>query len=273
MVAIDTRRIALLCIGLSLIGMFAGCNPRELTVSGTDRVYVPSPKEVAEQEGKKVTEAKAEPQGTKAEPPATSARKGTETAPPPSAREEEKGPAATSGTPLEEVRVAEPPIETPRVPQPPEQPPGGPSSGSSGSPAAPLVAQAGPSSEGGSPGTSASEGGAGSSGTPLEDVFFDYDRFLIRNDAKPILQANATVLKSEAKLKVLIEGHTDERGTSEYNLVLGEKRARAARQYLQDLGVEASRVEITSLGKEKPFCSEHNPTCWQKNRRAHFVVQ
>jgi len=112
-----------------------------------------------------------------------------------------------------------------------------------------------------------------SSSVPLEDVFFDYDRYLIRGDAKSVLQANARILRSNEKLRVLIEGHCDEHGTSEYNLVLGEKRARAAKQYLQDLGVEASRVEITSLGKERPFCTEHNPTCWQKNRRAHFVAQ
>jgi len=137
-------------------------------------------------------------------------------------------------------------------------------------PAAPLVAQAGSGDDVGSSAAPALAGGA--SGPPLEDVLFDYDRFLIRQDAKAILQANAATLR-ESKRKVLIEGHTDERGTSEYNLVLGEKRARAARQYLQDLGIEASRMEITSLGKEKPFCTEHIPTCWQKNRRAHFSMQ
>jgi peptidoglycan-associated lipoprotein len=72
---------------------------------------------------------------------------------------------------------------------------------------------------------------------------------------------------------ILIEGHCDERGTSEYNLVLGEKRARAAMQYLQDLGVAASRLQIVSFGKEKPFCRVHTVDCWQENRRAHLVRQ
>ena len=121
-------------------------------------------------------------------------------------------------------------------------------------------------------GSEAAGEGVGSK-VSLEDVFFDYDRFTLRSDAKPALEANAASLKSDLKLKILIEGHCDERGTGEYNLVLGEKRARAARQYLQDLGIETSRVQITSLGKERPFCTEHNPACWQKNRRAHFVTQ
>jgi peptidoglycan-associated lipoprotein len=107
----------------------------------------------------------------------------------------------------------------------------------------------------------------------LQDVYFDYDRFVIRDDGKSVLEANAASLKADGNRKILIEGHCDERGTSDYNLVLGERRARAAKQYLQDLGVDGSRMQITSLGKEKPFCTEHNPTCWQSNRRVHFVVQ
>jgi peptidoglycan-associated lipoprotein len=106
----------------------------------------------------------------------------------------------------------------------------------------------------------------------LDDVFFDYDRFAIRGDAKTVLEANAVTLKAESGKKILIEGHCDERGTVEYNLVLGEKRARAARQYLEDLGIASSRIQITSYGKEKPFCTEHKSDCWQMNRRAHFVL-
>jgi peptidoglycan-associated lipoprotein len=71
----------------------------------------------------------------------------------------------------------------------------------------------------------------------------------------------------------LIEGHCDERGTLAYNLVLGEKRAKATKRYLEDLGIPASRLITTSYGKEKPFCKDHNEGCWSKNRRAHFVVQ
>jgi peptidoglycan-associated lipoprotein len=105
----------------------------------------------------------------------------------------------------------------------------------------------------------------------LSDVFFDFDRFTIRGDARAPLEANAGVLKAQSENKILIEGHCDERGTSAYNLVLGERRAQAARQYLQDLGVPSSQLQITSYGKERPFCTDHSEACWQSNRRAHFT--
>jgi len=104
----------------------------------------------------------------------------------------------------------------------------------------------------------------------LSDIFFDFDRFVIRNDAQSVLEANASVLKSQSGEKILLEGHCDERGTSAYNLVLGERRAQAAAQYLRDLGVPSSQIQITSYGKERPFCTEHSEACWQSNRRAHF---
>ena len=105
----------------------------------------------------------------------------------------------------------------------------------------------------------------------LSDIFFDFDRFVIRNDAQSVLEANAGVLKSQSGEKILLEGHCDERGTSAYNLVLGERRAQAAAQYLRDLGVPSSQIQITSYGKERPFCAEHSEACWQSNRRAHFT--
>jgi peptidoglycan-associated lipoprotein len=104
----------------------------------------------------------------------------------------------------------------------------------------------------------------------LSDIFFDFDRFVIRNDAQSVLEANAAVLKSQSSENILLEGHCDERGTSAYNLVLGERRAQAAAQYLRDLGVPSSQIQITSYGKERPFCTEHSEACWQSNRRAHF---
>jgi peptidoglycan-associated lipoprotein len=106
----------------------------------------------------------------------------------------------------------------------------------------------------------------------LADVFFDYDRHTIRDDAKAALEANARLLKAEQGWRLVVEGHCDERGTLEYNLVLGERRAKAVQEHLADLGVPASQVQVISYGKERPFCSEHNQDCWQKNRRAHFVV-
>ncbi len=104
----------------------------------------------------------------------------------------------------------------------------------------------------------------------LSDVFFDFDRFTVRSDAQSVLDADAGVLKLQPDQQIVIEGHCDERGTSAYNLVLGERRARSVQNYLQVLGVPASQIRITSYGKERPFCTEHSEECWQSNRRAHF---
>ncbi len=104
----------------------------------------------------------------------------------------------------------------------------------------------------------------------LSDIFFDFDRFVIRDDARSGLEANAGVLKSQSGEKILIEGHCDERGTSAYNLVLGEQRAQATAGYLRNLGVPSAQIQITSYGKERPFCTEHSEACWQSNRRTHF---
>jgi peptidoglycan-associated lipoprotein len=105
----------------------------------------------------------------------------------------------------------------------------------------------------------------------LSDIFFDFDRFVIRDDARSGLEADAGLLKSQSGVKILIEGHCDERGTNAYNLVLGERRAQATAQYLRDLGVPSSQMQITSYGKERPVCAEHSEACWQSNRRAHFT--
>lgn len=104
----------------------------------------------------------------------------------------------------------------------------------------------------------------------LSDVYFDFDQYAIRDEARSGLEVNAGLLKSQAGQDILIEGHCDERGTSAYNLVLGERRAQAAKRYLEELGVVPSHIRITSYGKERPFCREHSEACWQSNRRAHF---
>jgi peptidoglycan-associated lipoprotein len=142
-------------------------------------------------------------------------------------------PLPTVTTPIEEARTAEQP-----VPVPPE-------------PAASAPAQPTP---------------------ELSDIFFDFDQYAIRSDARPRLKANAAILKAYPFQNVVIEGHCDERGTSAYNLVLGERRAGAASRHLQALGVPASRIQTTSYGKERPFCMEHTEVCRQSNRRAHFRV-
>jgi peptidoglycan-associated lipoprotein len=107
----------------------------------------------------------------------------------------------------------------------------------------------------------------------LADVFFDYDQYAIRRDAQTILGANADWIKNRPGKAVVIEGHCDERGTQAYNLVLGDKRARSVKRYLEDLGVSASRLKTTSYGEIRPFCKERDESCYQQNRRAHFVVQ
>jgi peptidoglycan-associated lipoprotein len=107
----------------------------------------------------------------------------------------------------------------------------------------------------------------------LRDVFFDFDKYDIRPEDAKTLDTNANWLKSNPNQLVLIEGHCDERGTNEYNLALGERRAKAAMNYLVSQGVQASRITIISYGEERPTCSERNEACWAKNRRAHFLVK
>jgi len=106
----------------------------------------------------------------------------------------------------------------------------------------------------------------------LKDAYFDYDQSDLRDDARSALSGNAEWLKRFPSIQVLIEGHCDERGTSAYNLALGDRRANAARDYLDSLGVAASRIRTVSYGKERPSCTEASEDCYQQNRRAHFVI-
>jgi peptidoglycan-associated lipoprotein len=105
----------------------------------------------------------------------------------------------------------------------------------------------------------------------VQDAYFDYDKADIRPDARAALSKTADFLKNNPRFKVTIEGHCDERGSTEYNLGLGDRRASAVKQYIVSLGVSADRVNTVSFGKEKPFCMESNEACWQQNRRGHFV--
>jgi len=106
----------------------------------------------------------------------------------------------------------------------------------------------------------------------LQDIHFDFDRYNIRDDAKVILEENAAWLKKNPGVKIQIEGHCDERGTTEYNLALGDRRAKSTRDYLVSLGIDPGRVLTISFGEEKPQCTEKTEDCWQKNRRSHFVI-
>ena len=107
----------------------------------------------------------------------------------------------------------------------------------------------------------------------LKDVHFEFDKYDIRPAEARILEENARWLKSNAGYLVLIEGHADERGTNEYNLALGERRARATMNYLVSQGVQSGRFTILSYGEERSLCKEHTEECWAKNRRAHFLVK
>jgi peptidoglycan-associated lipoprotein len=107
----------------------------------------------------------------------------------------------------------------------------------------------------------------------LRDVYFDFDRYEIRTADKGTLDENARWLKTNQSALLLIEGHADERGTNEYNLALGERRAKATRDYLVSVGIEAGRITVISYGEERPICSDKNEACWTKNRRAHFLVK
>jgi peptidoglycan-associated lipoprotein len=109
-------------------------------------------------------------------------------------------------------------------------------------------------------------------GGPLADVHFDYDRYDLGDQERATLQQNANWLKQNPAAKVEIEGHCDDRGTVEYNLALGAKRAKAVKDYLVTLGIPSDRLSTISYGEELPLCHEENESCWQKNRRAHSVV-
>lgn len=107
---------------------------------------------------------------------------------------------------------------------------------------------------------------------PIKMIHFDFDKFNIREDAKPVLEINAQWLKKWKTVKILIEGHCDERGTEEYNLSLGEKRAKSTFDYLMSLGISPERLKTISYGKSQPLDQASNEIAWQKNRRAQFTI-
>jgi len=160
--------------------------------------------------------------------------------------------AATSPAPAAPAQPAPRTAETPvtRTPAPAE------------TPVQPAPAAAAPAAAAAVPGPS-----------PLKDVFFDFDKSNIRDDQKAALNDNVGWLKGNAGAKLLIEGHTDERGTAEYNLGLGERRAKSVKDYLIAAGIAADRVSTISYGKERPFVLGHDESAWKWNRRGHFTIQ
>jgi peptidoglycan-associated lipoprotein len=107
---------------------------------------------------------------------------------------------------------------------------------------------------------------------PLSDIHFGYNDYTIQDQDGSVLKSNASWLQKYPQTKVQVEGHCDERGSEEYNMALGAKRAQAAKDYLVTLGVSGSRISTISYGKELPLCTEHDESCWQQNRRDHFAV-
>jgi peptidoglycan-associated lipoprotein len=110
-------------------------------------------------------------------------------------------------------------------------------------------------------------------GQNVQDVYFDYDKSDVRGDQQSTLQADIAFLKQHPNIHFTVEGHCDERGSTEYNLALGDNRANSVKNALVQGGVSADNIKTISYGKEKPFCTESNESCWQQNRRGHFVYQ
>ena len=106
----------------------------------------------------------------------------------------------------------------------------------------------------------------------LKDIHFNFDQYGLDSNSKKVLEQNATYLKNNPDIRVQIQGHCDERGTNNYNIALGERRAHSTKKYLVTQGVNSHQVNIISYGEEKPFCSDSNENCWHQNRRAHFLV-
>jgi peptidoglycan-associated lipoprotein len=115
-------------------------------------------------------------------------------------------------------------------------------------------------------------GGPAPAPSPLKDVFFDFDKSDIRDDQKAALNDNVSWLRANARAKISIEGHCDERGTPEYNLGLGERRAKAVKDYVVNAGIASDRIATISYGKERPFVLGHDESAWKWNRRGHFMI-
>ncbi len=227
-------RLASLYLGLAVMALLAGCG-KNLSTSAGDQSLVPG--STPEQ---KVTKAQAEPSA------------------PPSAPAEPSAPPSAPAPSRENMGFGKPEAPPEARVTEPEAPP---------LMASPAPTEAAPSAQSVQPDRLAALAAA------LADIYFDYDRATIRNDGKAALEQDARLLKAENGWKLLVAGHCDERGTVAYNLVLGERRAQSVKRYLGDLGVSTAQIQVTSYGKEKPFCAEHNKDCWQKNRRAHLALQ
>lgn len=180
-------------------------------------------------------------------PPEGEARPEGRAAPQPEVREE------TPPAPLREEPAPSPPEPTPAQPEKRKEVPPKAEEAEKEEPEAGMRLKAGPEEP------------------ALQEVFFDFDKATIRDDAKPVLEKNARWLAENPDVKIRIEGHCDERGTNEYNLVLGDRRAQAVKDFLVNLGIAPQRIGTISFGEENPICRDSTEECFQKNRRAHFT--
>jgi peptidoglycan-associated lipoprotein len=265
--------VGIICAGL--LSVSVGCAGKKLSTSASDQTMIPGEKPQTEAQSASPPSAEASAPTITPQTEAATAR--AEAVPEASAPQPEpsQAEAPAEGPKMEEAKTESiPPSAAPSGPPPVEQTPSAPLPPSVTESAPPIAESAPPIAESAPPAAPPSSAPTSPEAVmTLADVFFDFDRFAIRQDAQATLEANARWLKTVNGRKVLVEGHCDERGTVEYNLVLGEKRAQSVKQYLQELGVPASQIQITSFGKERPFCTEHSDACWQQNRRAHFVLQ
>ncbi len=257
MSAITSKCMPMLAVGLAiLLSMAPGC-ARKVSTAVEDQSLVtastPSeaPPPAAAPEPEAPPPAPEEP-ATPAPPAPPEQQAAAPVEPPPMPAEPpaetppavETPPAPAAPPAMEETRVAESPLTPSEEPPPPPAP--APEPSPAPAPAAPPEVE-------------------------ISDVYFDFDEFGLRSDAKTVLEANVRAMKADGSTKWLIEGHCDERGSLAYNLVLGERRAESVKRYLEDLGIAPAQLQIVTYGKERPFCKDHSEACWQSNRRAHFV--
>ncbi len=237
-------------LGFAVLALLGGCSGKKVSSGAGDQTTIPGAKAAPATPPPPMEVAKELP--LPEPPPAV-----TPLAEPPAL----EPPPAPPSSPMELPRI-EPsrPIEETRIVEPPSAPPVAPPA------SLPQIAQA-PVAQPIEPPPPTEPSGS------LQDVYFDFDQSVLRSDARTALEENAKLLRAGLSNKVLIEGHCDERGTSAYNLILGESRAKSVKRYLENLGIPATRLQVVSYGKERPFCREHNDSCWASNRRAHFVAK
>lgn len=252
MTAITSKYTPTLVVGLAiLLGLAPGC-ARKVSTAVEDQSFVTATTQAEAPPPAAAPEPEAQPPAPPVEPPA----------PEPPAAQEQQAAAPIEPPPPAEPQVEPQPATEPPPPAPPAmeetrvaETPMAPSE----APPAPPVAEPTPVPE------------PAAQGAEVADVYFDFDQFGLRSDAKAVLEANVRIMQADGATKWLIEGHCDERGSLAYNIVLGERRAESVKRYLEDLGIAPAQLQIVSYGKERPFCKEHSEACWQSNRRAHFV--